>query len=237
MNNIALLNFLENHITERRKNLFIKVASERTRYFTVALENIYQSHNASAVVRSCECFGIQDIHIIEKDHAFKANSGIVMGANKWVDFHHHKNSIDCILDLKKKGYRIIATMPDPGKSEKEENNYLLESFNIKQKTVFFFGEESVGLSKDIIDQADGFLKIPMYGFTESFNISVTVALVLHHLTTKLRKSQNIDWRLKPEELVEKRIDWAIKTITKGEELVKLYYERKKQDNAKNEKNH
>lgn len=230
MPDINLLEFLENHLTDRRKELFKKVLSQRTRHFTVALENIYQSHNASAVIRSCECFGIQDVYIIEKENSFKANTGVVMGADKWIGFHYHKDSIDCINHLKNKGYRVIATTPHPDKiTGTSKNDQLLEEFDISEKTAFFFGEESVGLSDDVIANADGFLKIPMFGFTESFNISVTVALVLHHLTMKLRKSENIKWKLSEEEMIEKRIDWAIKSITKGEELVKYYYNRKTDD--------
>ncbi len=215
-----LLGFLESNLTERRKELFEKIIAERTRHFTVALENIYQPHNASAVVRSCECFGIQDLHIIEKENQFKANTGVVMGANKWLDFYHYKNSSDCIFALKKNGYKIVATTP-----HKKDCN--LEKFDISQKAAFFFGEESVGLSDEIINNADEFLRIPMFGFTESFNISVTVAIVLHHLTLKLRKSKKIKWKLNEEEMLEKRIDWAVKSITKGEELVKYFYENKK----------
>ena len=172
-----LLEFLENHLTERRKELFVKVVSERTRYFTIALENIYQPHNASAVMRSCECFGIQDLHIIEKEHSFKASSGVVMGADKWIDLHYYKDSIGCINFLKNMGYRIIATTPHPDNiTGTDKNDQILEAFDISRKTAFFFGEESIGLSKQVIDHADGFLKIPMVGFTESFNISVTVAV-------------------------------------------------------------
>lgn len=222
MNDRKLLEFLENHLTERRRELFEKVVSQRTRHFTAAVENIYQPHNASAVVRSCECLGIQDLHIIEKDHSFKASTGVVMGADKWIDLHYYKHSTECISRLKDQGYRIIATTP-------HKNDCLLEEFDISQKTAFFFGEESVGLSKEVIENADGFLKIGMSGFTESFNISVTAAIVLHYLAMKLRQSENIPWKLSEEEMLEKRIDWAVKSLTKGQEMVKYFYE--KQDKA------
>lgn len=218
MPDTELLKFLEDQLTERRRDLFIKVLSQRTRHFSVVIENIYQSHNSSAVVRSCECFGIQDVHVIEKGHPFKTNTGIVMGADKWVDIHSYKEPGPCIDHLKNMGYRIIATTL-------HKENSILEDYNISQKTAFCFGEESVGLSKEITDKADGFLKIPMVGFTESFNISVTVALVLHYLTLKLRKSEDILWKLTDEEMIEKRIDWAVRSITKGDELVKHFYNR------------
>lgn len=219
MNDRNLLEFLENHLTERRRALFLKVIAERTRHFTVALENIYQPHNASAAVRSCECLGIQDLHIIEKENSFKASTGVVMGADKWIDLHYYKNPDECINHLKSRGYRIIATTP-------HKNDCLLEEFDISEKAAFFFGEESAGLSKQVIENADGFLKISMVGFTESFNISVTAAIVLHYLTMKLRKKENIQWKLNEEEMIEKRIDWAIKSLTKGREMVKYFYEKK-----------
>ncbi len=135
----TLLQYLENHITPRRKELFLKIVSERTRHFTVALENIYQPHNASAVVRSCECFGIQDLHVIEKENLFKPNEGIVMGANKWIDLKFYKNSIECLSNLKKLGYKIIATMPKPENNSMEGvPSFSLDDYDFSLKTVFFF---------------------------------------------------------------------------------------------------
>jgi len=168
--------YLEQFLTENRKNLFRKVLNERTRHFTVALEDIFQPHNSSAVVRSCDIFGIQELHVIESNYQFYASNHVAKGAQKWLDFtlynqRHTNNTLDCIRDLKSNGYKIIATTP-------HNDSCLLEDFDITQKSAFFFGVEGAGLSNDVLDNADGFLKIPMVGFTESLNISVAAAIVL-----------------------------------------------------------
>ncbi|MCP1997101.1 RNA methyltransferase [Flavobacterium sp. HSC-61S13] len=202
--NIDYLNYLEDFITENRKAGFIEVLKNRTKHFTIVTEDLFQLHNTSAVMRSCEVFGLQDLHVIEENMGKTIDKEIAMGAEKWVDIHRHNSSQNCIDHLRSKGYQIVATTPHADSS-------LLENFDISKPAALFFGTERSGLSDEIINQADSYIKIPMVGFTESLNISVSAAIVIQDITTRLRNSE-IEWKLTAEELLEKRIDWARKTI-------------------------
>lgn len=198
------LAYLETFITENRRDNFLRVLSQRTKHFTVAIEDIFQLHNSSAVMRSCEVFGLQELHVIEEKYGKTIDKEIAMGAQKWVDVERYNSVAGCITNLKSRGYRIIATSP-------HDDSCLMEDFDISQPAALFFGTERLGLSEEVLKQADGFLKIPMYGFTESINVSSSAAIIIQHLSSRLRAS-DIDWHLSDEEILEKRIDWARKTI-------------------------
>ncbi|WP_372792238.1 TrmH family RNA methyltransferase [Lutibacter sp.] len=214
------IEYLEQFVTEKRRNLFQKVLDERTRHFTVAIEDIYQPHNASAVVRSCEIFGIQDLHVIQNKYKFYASNQVAKGAQKWIDFSIFKekdtnNTLACIDDLRKRGYKIIATTP-------HNESCILQDFDITQKSAFFFGVEKGGLSKDVMENADGFLKIPMVGFTESLNISVATAIILQNMNDKLKKS-DVNWQLSETEKSELYLKWLQKTIKSIKKIKEYYY--------------
>lgn len=201
---INYLNYLENIITENRKDKFIDILSRRTKHFTVAIEDVFQMHNASAVMRTCEIFGIQELNVIEEKYGKTIDKEIAMGAQKWVDINAYNSTTVCLDELKAKGYRIIATTP-------HEESCFLEDFDISQPAALFFGTERLGLSEEVMSRADGFLKIPMFGFTESINVSSSAAIVIQHLSSRLRNS-DIKWQLSEDEMLEKRIDWARKSI-------------------------
>jgi len=207
-NNTKLLTYLEGFVTEKRKNLFRQILKNRTRHFTVVLEDIYQQHNSSAVIRSCEIFGIQDVHVIENKYISNVSKNIAKGSQKWLSFHNYKketnNTKTCLNSLKGKGYQLIATSP-------HHNSCLLHDFDITKKSAFIFGVEKTGVSNEVINNADGILKIPMVGFTESLNISVAVAIILENLTYKLRTS-SINWNLTHKEQEELYSQWIEKTI-------------------------
>jgi len=210
------LNYLEDFITPNRKERFLEVLQNRTKHFTVAVEDLFQLHNTSAVMRSCEVFGIQELHVVEQKYGKTIDKEIALGAEKWVDIHRFNSNQDCIDNLKARGYQIIATTP-------HENDCLLEDFDITKPSALFFGTERLGLSDEVLQQADGFLKIPMVGFTESLNISVSAAIILQQLSSRLRHS-DIDWKLSEVELLEKRIDWTRKSIKDIDYITKKYLE-------------
>lgn len=210
------LTYLETFITESRKEGFKRVLANRTKHFTVVCEDVYQLHNTSAVMRSCEVFGIQELNVVEYRFGKKIDKEIALGAEKWVDIHRYSNNQNCIDNLKSRGYQIIATTP-------HENDCMLEDFDIAKPSAIFFGTERHGLSQEVIDQADGYLKIPMVGFTESLNISVSAAIILQNISTRLRHS-DIHWQLTEAELLEKRIDWTRKSIKDIDFVTKRYLE-------------
>ena len=214
MSDLKLLEYLETYLTENRRERFKKVLAQRTKHFTVATEDVYQLHNTSAVIRSCDVFGIQEVNIVEEVNSKRIDREIAMGAQKWVDLNRYHTAKSCIADLRSKGYQIVATSP-------HANDCDLIDFDISAKSCFFFGRETEGLSQQVLDEADCFLKIPMFGFTESLNISVSAAIILQHVTSKLRKS-NITWRLTEAEVIEKRFDWIKKTIKNYDAIVERY---------------
>ncbi|WP_242203688.1 TrmH family RNA methyltransferase [Aestuariivivens insulae] len=218
MIDIDLLEYIESYLTPSRRVKFEKVLSQRTKHFAVAIEDVYQLHNTSAVIRSCDVFGVQEVNIIEEINTKRIDREIAMGAQKWVDINRYNTVKDCIKDLKQQGYQIVATTP-------HTNDCELHDFDVTQKSCFFFGRETEGLSDTVLNEADCFLKIPMVGFTESLNISVSAAIILQHVTTKL-KHTNINWQLREQELLEKRLDWCKKTIKSYQKIVDRYYQDK-----------
>lgn len=219
-----LLEYLSSVITPGRLELFNRIIENRTNYITVVLEDIFQPQNASAVLRTCDCFGIQNIHVIENRNQFQVDTEVSMGSSKWItlnSYHKRKNnSLQAIQKLKREGYRIVATSPHSTDIE-------LPDFDIsKGKTALVFGSELPGISDAITKEADEFLKIPMFGFTESFNISVSAAIILFHLTQKLHNSEAINWHLTEEEKVEIRIQWIKNSIKKSALVEKRFWEEK-----------
>jgi len=211
------LAYLETFLTANRQERFPDILQNRTRHFTIAVEDVYQLHNTSAVMRSCEVFGVQDLHVIEERFGKRIDKEIAMGAEKWVDIHRYQNNESCIESLRSKGYRIVATSP-------HFDACTLANFDISQPAAIFFGTEKTGLSEEILQQADDFIKIPMVGFTESLNISVSAAIVIQDITERLRKS-DIDWRLSGSEILEKRIDWSRKSIKDIDFVTKRFYQK------------
>lgn len=213
---LEYLAYLETFITENRRDKFIEILQSRTRHFTIAIEDVFQLHNTSAVMRTCEVFGIQQMHVIEEKYGKKIDKEIALGAQKWVDVNRHASAQTCIDSLKQQGYKIIATSP-------HNDSCLMDDFDISQRSAIFFGTEKMGLSDTVMQQADGFLKIPMVGFTESINISSSAAIVIQNLTSRLRKS-DIEWKLTEEEILDKRIDWTRKSIKDIDYITRKYLE-------------
>ncbi|WP_343486024.1 RNA methyltransferase [Allomuricauda sp. d1] len=209
-----LLTYLESYLTEERKQRFLEVLANRTKFLTVAIEDVYQLHNTSAILRSCDAFGVQEVHVIEERFEKRLDKNIAMGAEQWVDVNRHSTTHDCIGHFQNQGYKIIATTP-------HNESTLLSDFQLSSKTALFFGTEKEGLTEEILQQADGFLKIPMVGFSESLNVSVSAAVVIQQLTDQLRKS-NVPWQLSDIEVFEKRLDWTKKSIKNVEGIIERY---------------
>ena len=210
-------------ITPNKQEMFDRIAAQRTKHITVVLENVFQEHNASAVLRSCDCFGIQELHVIEKDNQYKVQRDIALGAGRWVDMYNFDKGSevtkDCLTKLKSKGYKIVATSPHTEKT--------INDIDLTQPMAFVFGTERRGISEEVIEFSDELVKIPMYGFTESFNISVSVALVLNTIRTRLEAS-DLNWKLSEEELLDLKIKWCKKILNGGEALEKYFIEKLKE---------
>ena len=214
--NIDYLTYIEDFITEDRKQRFLDVLQNRTTHFTVVIEDVFQLHNTSAVMRTCEVFGIQELNVIEEKFGKDIDKEIAMGAQKWVDVNRYNSTTACIHNLKERGYKIIATSP-------HESSSPLDTFDITEPAALFFGTEKSGLSDEIIKAADGFVHIPMAGFTESLNISNSAAIIIQDITNRLRQS-DIEWHLSEKEIIDKRIDWTRKTIKDIDFITQKYLE-------------
>ncbi len=217
MIDLDYLAYLEDFLTDSRKERFAAVLANRTNHFTIAMEDVYQLHNTSAVMRSCEVFGIQQLNVIEQKFGKRIDTQIAMGAQKWVDINRFNTMQNCMDTLREKGYQIIATTP-------HNDSCMLHEFDITKKSAIFFGTEKEGLSQEVIDQADGFIKIPMVGFTESLNISVSAAIIIQDITTRLRQSE-VNWKLSEEEILDKRLLWAKNSIKDIKRIEERYYSR------------
>lgn len=217
--NTNLITYLKGFVTEKRKNTFKNILLNRTRHFTVVLEDILQQHNSSAVIRSCDVFGIQDIHIIENKYHSKVSRHVAKGSQKWLNLNNYKedknNTKDCLTRLKNEGYQIIATSP-------HNNTCTLHDIDISKKSAFIFGVEKSGVSEEVLINSDEILTIPMVGFTESLNISVAAAIILENLTNKLRNS-NYQWRLSEKEQEIIYANWLEKSIKNVDEIKNRFF--------------
>lgn len=199
--------------SDNKRALFDRLAPLRTRHIAVVLEDIYQSHNAAAVLRSCDCFGVQDVHVVETNNPFNPAGDVAVGSSKWVDYYKHAGIKETYRYLHEHGYRIVATLP-------HENDQMIGDLDLSQPVALVFGTELTGLTQEAIDGADAYVKVPMYGFTESFNISVCAALSLFSLTERMRASKDIPWRLDDDALLDLKLHWAMQAIRDGEKVMR-----------------
>lgn len=217
-----LINYLSGFISERRKLRFDEVIAQRTDHLRIVLENLYQAHNASAVLRSCDCFGIQNVHFIENKNNMKISADVAMGSSNWLTIHRHSkaenNTRETLLALKKQGYKIVATTP-------HKNDYTIDTLPVQEKMALVFGTEIDGITPDVFELADEFVKIPMYGFTESFNISVCAALCMYELTTRMRKEIK-DFQLDEEQRTDVYLEWLKTSIDSSEGLIRNFLKEK-----------
>lgn len=209
-----LIDKLTPYLTERRVSLIEQHLNNRTLYVTTVLEDMQKERNAGAIMRTCDCLGIQEVHVIEEKHRKRSTELISKGANKWVNRYDYNedaaNTIQCLQSLKESGYKIVATSP-------HKNGYTPENIPLNQKMAFCFGTEQDGISRIIEEQADEFVQIPMYGFSESLNVSVAAALVLNTVMNRLRESE-IEWKMNEDQTLEKRLEWVVKSVRSGTEI-------------------
>ncbi len=213
--------FLSSYLTDSRRESLVNTLQQRTRYITVLLEDIYNPQNASAILRSCDCFGIQDVHLAEQRYGYKVHPNITRGADKWLNIKNHGSGTGttarAIRSLQDSGYRVIATSP-------HAQALSIEDVAIEDgKIALVFGNEKDGISADTERYADGFACIPMAGFSESLNVSATVALCLHSLRTRMLRS-DVYWSLTPQEYEFLLFDWARKSVKSADDLLRLKYE-------------
>ena len=217
----GLIDYFGSFITDRRKAKIDQVLDLRTRFLTVVLEDIYQSHNASAVVRSCECFGVQDVYAVERRNRFDVNEDIALGAGQWLDLKRCQLEEEQTLpsfygQLRESGYRLVAATPTEGALE-------LNDLSVSSRLAIIMGTEEEGLSQESLKLADERVRIPMFGFTESFNVSVSAALIVRELTRRIRQS-SVPWQLSSEEKLQLKLKWYRQDLRGSEQLERRYWQ-------------
>lgn len=213
-----LYEILSEHLSERKRKLFDDVLNNRTRYFTLVMEDIYQAQNSSAILRSAEAWGVQDLHIIENAHSFQHHRRIAKGANDWLTIQRYNkgsnNSEVCFQSLKNKGYQIVVT-------SLKQTSVTLQNLDLSKKTAIVLGTELTGASEVAMKYADVTMAIPMHGFTKSLNVSVAAAVIIQFITQHIRKL-GVAWQLTDEDKLALRIEWAKETIKWSDYLVEMF---------------
>ncbi len=215
------INYMSQFVTPERMAQLERVAAARTRYLTLLLENVYQPHNASAIIRSCECLGVQDIHIVEQHYRYRANRDIALGSSKWLNLHRYGRAqtnpfAQAVKQLRRRNYRLAAmTLRDDALS--------VEQIPLDKPVALIFGTELHGLSDEAHQEADFLVTLPIQGFTQSFNISVAAALTLQPLLKRI-KDEAVDWKLSPDELAQLKLDWLLKSVREGPNIFSQFLE-------------
>ena len=211
--------YLSSFLLESRIDTLNRALDMRTEYLTVMTENMFHAQNASAIVRHCEAFGVQNIHTVEDLCPFLPTLNIALGTDKWIDVKRHATTADAIKDLRKEGYRIIATTP-------HHKSCTPETFDVKKgKFVLVFGTEKTGVSEEIMAEADEFLQIPMCGMVDSLNVSASAAILIYMLSQRMRLECD-DWHLSDEKRTRTLYDWYRYAVRDSEALLERKYPKK-----------
>ncbi len=238
-----LQEYLEGFLTPERKERMRTVLEQRTRYITCVLEDLFDPRNGSAVIRHCDALGIHELHAIENKHRFKSDTQVDLGTAQWLDMRIYRKprgvaptsvkgrrraaqaspdgipppeksrTPTVLADLKSRGYRIVATSPHA------DDDALPETLDLAAGPVaVVFGTEKHGISDAVRAAADVFLRIPMVGFVESFNLSASAAIVFHVLSRRIRL-EGLPWRLEAEDAERVMHTWLRRTVPHAERLI------------------
>jgi tRNA (guanosine-2'-O-)-methyltransferase len=210
--------FVKQFLTEDRLNRFFSVINGRIANVQLILEDVYQSHNASAILRTCDAMGIQYINVIEKRNKFNPNKDICLGSDKWVDIlpYSGQNGLaDCIKMLKQRNFTVIAT------SSHLHDAYTPETLPIDNPVALMFGVEREGLSDEALALANKYLYIPMYGFAESLNVSVAAGISLFTITHRIRKENKV-LKLTDDEYYKILSKWSLINLTNPEFYINTF---------------
>ncbi|MEZ6067455.1 MAG: RNA methyltransferase [Planctomycetaceae bacterium] len=200
-------------LTPARRRRIREVLSMRTRHLAVAMDGVFHPHNSSAVLRSCDAFGVQDVYLVEDPETERLSRKVAAGSDKWLTVHRFKGegrTDRCVATLRSKGYRIAVTSPHAGTATPE----LLP---IDEPLVLVIGNETKGVSPTFCAAADLTVHVPTVGFVESLNLSVAAALCLSCLSGRIQRSP-IEWRIGAEDAEEIEFDWVRKSVRNAAEL-------------------
>lgn len=208
----ARIAYLAEFMTAERFATLERTVERRTDYMTLVAENMFHPQNASALVRHCEAFGISQLNTIETLCPFNPNINIVRGTDKWVDIRQHQSTAECIATLKREGYRIVATTP-------HRESCTPETFDVAAgRFAIVLGTEKSGISDEVFDAADAYLRIPMEGMVESLNVSACAAIITYMLSQRIRQSLDV-WQLPYDEQRQLLYRWCCRSVVDAERVL------------------
>ncbi len=187
-------------LTPERIARIDQVIDARLGSVAAAVEDTYDPHNAAATLRTCEALGLQELYVIEPGLRFSSAKGVTRGAHRWLDLHRFSEASAAVAALKLRGFRVYATLPDPGAAS-------IEDVPVDTPIAVVFGNEHDGVSPAVIAACDGAVTVPMFGFTESYNLSVTVGLAMSRLAARRRAYIGALGDLDPERRARLRARW------------------------------
>lgn len=212
-----LIEYLSGFLTKARLTKLHQVLDNRTSYIRVGIENVYHDHNTSAILRNCDCMGIQTLDVIDSKYGYTPSRRTTRGAEKWITVNTFPTTSEAIMNIKKEGYQLVATVPSI-------NSIPIEDFDTNKPFCLFFGTEKDGLSEEIKVSADRLVHIPIKGFSESYNVSVSAALALYSIRNKF--CNRPEWKLPDEMKEELLLDWVIKSIPNGHEIAAQFIKKR-----------
>ena len=216
MNFQARIDYLSQFVMERRLERFRQILDLRTAYVQLALQDTYHMHNASAVLRSSDAFGMQRVHLIRDKFAKEIDTEIALGAQKWLDIQQHSSNESLFAYAQDQGMSLVATSPHKGAAR-------IETLDLTRPVLIMLGTEREGLTDDAFAKADQTLHIPMYGFTESLNLSVTASLIFHGLRQRLEQSER-SYGLVDKEKQRILLDWLRTSVKDSGRLEALQFD-------------
>ena len=214
-----VLELLEPQLTPERQERIRAAVEGRTCNVVPVLEDIYDRGNVSAVLRSAEAMGFQCAHVIELGEKFKSSARVTQGADKWLDVKKWKSTSECVGELKRLGYKIVATHLDSRAKP-------IGEIDFSKPTALVLGNEAEGISKEMIELADETTIIPMHGFVQSFNISVAGAISFYHIMRERERVLGTSGDLTDAEKLVLRAEFSLRSSKNPERLIEELLARK-----------
>jgi len=205
----AAIDLLSSFLSASRNSKIDHVISHRTNNIRLVLENITDPHNAAACIRTAEAYGVQHVHVINSNNKFSLAESITAGADRWVSLQQHKSTEECISTVKSLGYSLCVSDLETGTRPIHEIKSIYPNFSLTQpKLSFVFGNETYGVSSTMKKVSDFRFILPMVGFTQSFNISVSVSVCL----TYLKAYGLLEPSFTNDEKQKLKLEWLLKEI-------------------------
>ena len=198
-----------------RRERLDSVLSHRLATVTVVLENLRDPHNGAAALRTCEAMGLTDVHVVEERETFRSSPKVCLRSDKWINVHHHPTAAGCLDTLLSWGFSCHAALPPELGCATGPGDWPAAD----RPVALVFGNEHYGLSEAAVERCNGRFAIPMQGFMESLNLSVSVAITVVEMTRRRREHLGRTGDLPPEALTRMRAGYYARAVGHAAEVV------------------